>query len=640
MALFPVPRYMGEDEKEGTVRSVMTLKELHTIAKERAKSITGREAGTIIKKEVREMDVDDNKKTKGKKRMKKLEPDTESSEQLKPKKRKHDVKASEETMEHDEACNDDGGDDETEENDEEDNPLPMVTHSERYRPSTQLTYHHLPDWVTQSHHIESDIAEYSQSLEDFALNPIITDNLHKMSVTSLFPVQCVVLPELLSSSHGPLLSTVSGAPPSDMCICAPTGCGKTLSYVVPIVSSLLNRITRELKALVVVPSKDLALQVYNVFVSVSKGTRVRIGAVGSQNTSFSVEQKQLISHHGPAVDVLVATPGRLVRHLQETPFLSLASLRYLVIDEADRIFEQSYHNWLNTVMDSIRETHSSGHCPLSSSCIPRMYPELWKPSFSKSLLKHKGMHTDSQLSSSINDLIYPAAAPLQKLLFSATLSLDPEQLHLLQLYRPKLFTATPALQEDLGQSILPSTLKEYSISCSSDYKPLVLLHLILTFDHHRILCFTHSRESTHRLTLLLKEYDAPVAEISGDLSQEKKNELIKKLTGKEIKALVCSDGMARGMDIPGIDCVINYDVPSHFRSYLHRVGRTARAGAEGAAYTLNTFEEVHKWQRMIREAGRKQIENVSITEDDLKQYVIKYSDALESVANSITCKRK
>lgn len=535
MALFSVPRYMGEDEEEGTVRSVMTLKELHTIAKERAKSITGREAGTV-KKEARKMSVDDNKKTKGKKRKRNLEPDTESSEQLKPKKRKHDdTRASEETMEQDEACNDGGGDDETEKNDTEDNPLPMVTHSETYRPSTQLTYHHLPDWVTQSHRIESDIAQYSQPLEDFALNAIVTENLHKMNVTSLFPVQCVVLPELLSSSHGPLLSTVSGAPPSDMCICAPTGCGKTLSYVVPIVSSLLNRNTRQLKALVVVPSKGLALQVYNVFVSVSKGTRVRIGSVGSHNTSFSVEQKQLISHQGPAVDVLVATPGRLVRHLQETPFLSLVSLRYLVIDEADRIFEQSYHNWLNTVMDSIRGTHSSSHCPLSSSCIPRMCPELWKPSFSKSLLNHKGMHTDSQHSSSINDLMYPVAAPLQKLLFSATLSLDPEQLHLLQLYRPKLFTATPAVQEDLGQSILPSTLKEYSISCSSDYKPLVLLHLILTFDHRRILCFTHSRESTHRLTLLLKEYDAPVAEISGDLSQEKKNELIKKLTGEEIK---------------------------------------------------------------------------------------------------------
>ena len=541
MALFPVPRYMGEDKGEGTVRSVMTLKELHTIAKERAKSITGREAGTL-KKEPNKMGLDDNKKTKEKKRKRKLEPDTESSEELRPKKGKHDMKeemTNEEIVEQHGSCNDgedDGGDDEIEKNDNEDNPLPMVTHSETYRPSTQLTYHHLPDWVTQSHHIESDIAEYSQPLQDFALNPVITDNLHKMNITSLFPVQCVVLPELLSSCHGPLLSTVSGAPPSDMCVCAPTGCGKTLSYVVPIVSSLLNRNTRELKALVVVPSKDLALQVYNVFVSVSKGTRVKIGAVGSHNTSFSVEQKQLISHQGPAVDVLVATPGRLVRHLQETPFLSLASLRYLVIDEADRIFEQSYHNWLNTVMHSIKEIRSSSHCPLSSSCIPRLYPELWKPSFSKSLLKHEGVHTDSQhSSSSINDLLYPVAAPLQKLLFSATLSLDPEQLHLLQLYRPKLFTATPAVQEDLGQLILPSTLKEYSISCSSDYKPLVLLHLILTFDHHRILCFTHSRESTHRLTLLLKEYDAPVAEISGDLSQEKKNELIKKLTGKEIK---------------------------------------------------------------------------------------------------------
>lgn len=573
MALFRVPRYMGEDEGEGTVKTVMTLEELHAIAKERAKSLSRKESENLKRGKSKRESND----LKGKKRRKHedvVETETSRDKRLKRKSREKVRKREEELAEiieevareeegneedtENEEEEEDNGEEEEEDNEEgeegkgeemnkdtpidsgdEDNPLPMVTHCTKPQASSRVTYNHLPDWAINSYHIESDIAGHSKPLESFTLNHVITRNLQRMNINKLFPVQCVVIPELLSSCHGPLLSTSSGVAPPDVCVCAPTGCGKTLSYVVPIVSSLLDRVTRELKALVVVPSKDLAWQVYKVFLSVSKGTRVKIGIVGHGNTSFVVEQEKLVNRLGSQVDVLIATPGRLVKHLQETPFFSLGCLRFLVIDEADRIFEQSYHNWLSCVMESVSGAKSSSHCPLSTSCVPRIYPNLWKPSFAKTLLgTAKLMHTVTQSSCLMDDIMYPNL-PLQKLLFSATLSLDPEQLHLLKLHRPKLYTAVPVRQEDLGQSLLPSTLKEYAICCSSDYKPLVLLHLILTFGHHRILCFTHSRESTHRLTLLLLEYNAPVAEVSAELSKEKKNELIKRLTGGNLKVCYC-----------------------------------------------------------------------------------------------------
>jgi ATP-dependent RNA helicase DDX51/DBP6 len=96
--------------------------------------------------------------------------------------------------------------------------------------------------------------------------------------------------------------------------------------------------------------------------------------------------------------------------------------------------------------------------------------------------------------------------------------------------------------------------------------------------------------------------------------------------------------MARGMDIDGVECVVNYDSPNHFRSYLHRVGRTARAGNEGVAYTLLTENEVDKFKRMIKGAGRDTVKCIEVSQDDLQPYIDTYTTALDTVAKLVNNK--
>lgn len=555
MAFFPVTRYMmGEDD---TVKRILTLEELNSIAKERARNSQSNFTEKQVeeekeeeqeeeeqlarekrkrKKKIKDKSIEPNDKKRKKRKLEdrsedKVSNNSKSTMSSKTKHHKNDVILPEEEIQLPKQ------EVESLKEEIEENPLPLVTRtsSHKHKPSH---HYELPDWVNNYTCIEKDILEHSQPLDGFGLNKVITANLIKMGVTKLFPVQCKVIPELMVSCKGPLLTTLSGIAPSDICVCAPTGCGKTLSYVIPVVSALSPMINKQfLRALVVVPSKDLALQVYKVFTVISKRMGLRVGVVCG-HSPLHVEQMQLVSVFGSKVDVLVATPGRLVAHLQETPFFSLRHLRYLIIDEADRIFDQSYHNWLYHVFHATTTEDTMTYFDsgmLLTSLIPCLLPSIWRPLHNTNKTRLISSSLPPANPTACAQDIFQPVSPLQKLLFSATLSLNPEHLSLLNLHRPKLFTVTPAVREQLGQTVLPSTLKEYFVQCTLEHKPLALLHLIMTYGYQRMLCFTHSRQSTHRLKLLLEHYKAPVAEISTDLSKEVKSELIKKFTNGQVK---------------------------------------------------------------------------------------------------------
>ena len=219
------------------------------------------------------------------------------------------------------------------------------------------------------------------------------------------------------------------------------------------------------------------------------------------------------------IDVLVATPGRLVDHLKATPHLDLGHLRYLVLDEADGLLDQQFHGWLSAVL---RASQSVSHAMAASwltSSLPLMLPNLCLPTPASPF--------HSSLCS--NALTIPSQ-PLQKLLFSATLTLDPEQLALLELHQPKLFSvAAVEGREILGQSSLPSSLVEYAVPCTAELRPLALLHLLVSREHANSLCFTNSRETTHRLALLLKQFrkEVSVEELSSDMGPSQRCQVLK-----------------------------------------------------------------------------------------------------------------
>jgi ATP-dependent RNA helicase DDX51/DBP6 len=211
----------------------------------------------------------------------------------------------------------------------------------------------LPEWMKNNLFIENNDP---QSMDDFLqkcqLDPTIISNLKSLNITSVFPTQSVVIPEIMKR-------TVTAG---DVCVCAPTGSGKTLAYVIPIIQSLMFRVVCRLRALVILPTRDLVIQVFNVFHQMLKNTPLKVVKLTGE-TPFAKEQRSLVGNnykdvsakHGgqSVVDIVISTPGRLMDHLKDTPGFTLQHLSFLVLDEVDRLLMQSYNEFLTKILQSI-----------------------------------------------------------------------------------------------------------------------------------------------------------------------------------------------------------------------------------------------------------------------------------------------
>ncbi len=352
----------------------------------------------------------------------------------------------------------------------------------------------LPDWLANPDVVSVDLkgdrrVEVGQ-ME--GLDGDLRERLASRGIESFFPVQAQVIPHLLDSPRNRLFR------PGDVCVSAPTGSGKTLAFVLPLVQALRRRVVPRVRAVVVLPVQDLAAQVYSVFQSFAEGTGLRVRLL-SASKPFAKEQYELVRKgavgwHSMA-DVVVATPGRLVDHVKKTEGFSLAHLRYLVIDEADRVMEDVQNDWLAVVEEAV---YSEG----------RTRPR--KLTAAEALGHHM---------------------PLQKLLFSATLSQNPEQLEQLRLFEPRLFTSVvkPKKEQDsqedeqqqqefVGQYTTPAELSEHFAVCHDSLKkPQLLYHLMRSRDMKKALVFTKSLEHTHSLAVLLKQYGLAVEELSSQV---------------------------------------------------------------------------------------------------------------------------
>lgn len=323
-----------------------------------------------------------------------------------------------------------------------------------------------------------------------------------------------------------------------------------------------------------------------------------------------------------AVDVLVCTPGRLVDHLDNTPGFTLQHLRFLVIDEADRLLSQSYHNWIGRVISSSNSASVAAWHELTCEESQRMSEPTtatvetsdWRTLKPDPITWRRGGVDGDDSSFNNNDayssIVASVCQPVQlrKLLYSATLTRDPQKLTALGLVNPKHYDAhSLSSSGTVGKAIrytIPDSLTEYTVECTAEQKPLMLLGLLFERclrgrDNPRnglVVVFTSSLDSTHRLARLLQLLwgtaqlgnPACVAEYSSSLKQHQRTELVAKCNDPNsvISIVVCSDSMSRGMDIESVRTVINYDVPSFAKTYVHRCGRTARAGREGAAISL------------------------------------------------------
>ncbi|KAL6095555.1 ddx51 [Pungitius sinensis] len=487
----------------------------------------------------------------------------------------------------------------------------------------QKVHRVLPQWLAQPDVIHRDIRSNLVPIADLPqLSALLVKKLQINGIHQLFPVQAEVIPAILESAQQGLLIGRGGYKPRDICVSAPTGSGKTLAFVIPVIQVLTERVVCEVRALAVLPTKELAQQVCKVFKSYAEGTSLKVVMLAGQK-SLAAEESSLSELRGGTrrslADIVVATPGRLVDHINKNSGLSLEHLRFLIIDEADRMIDSMHQSWLSQVVKAVYRS-GGGADPMSI--------------FRRNEPAHV---TAASLS--------PPQMPLQKLLFSATLTQNPEKLQQLGLHQPRLFSSihshsasgTPqASAQTQGGFDFPQGLTEYYVPCTMSKKPLLILHFILRMKLSPVLCFTNSRETAHRLHLLVQFFGGiHAAEFSSRLSPAERKKTLKEFEQGKIQLLISTDAAARGIDINGVKCVVNYDAPQYIRTYIHRIGRTARAGKPGLAFTFLLGVQEKSFLQMVVEAGTPGIQKQIVKPENLKGMEARFEQTLQELANAI-----
>ena len=384
------------------------------------------------------------------------------------------------------------------------------------------------------------------------LSTDIQEILLEEGIFELFPVQEQVIPVLLHQNQ---------PDHRDICVSAPTGSGKTLAYVLPIIQQMQERLIPVLRAICIVPSKDLVTQVRDTFKKFAQRTNLKIYASYGQS-SFKEEAKVLVPEAKcSTVDILITTPARLEEHLKRNPNFDVSCLEFLVVDEADKIFSSPFQ-WYSLLLDRIKNQKNE---------LATRYDPLLQFRFPQEF-----------------------CISLKRLLFSATLTRNEAKLMSLQLQNPL------SIHISKEKYTFPEGLQEFSHFCPEESKIPILLYLLQCSPYERILCFTSSNKSTERLSMLLGQFtDCPIGFFTGERTLQERVAAIQGFKLGAYKMLVCSDGISRGLDFEAVDCVVNFDSPSTLKTYVHRVGRTARANRTGTAISLVALKEANFFHQLF-----------------------------------------
>lgn len=314
----------------------------------------------------------------------------------------------------------------------------------------------------------------------------------------------------------------------DLYVQSQTGTGKTAAYLTSVIQELLTRgESAGKKALVMVPTRELAVQVQEEAQKLSKFTSLKCasfyGGVGYDKQVASLKK---------GVDIMIGTPGRVI-DLNHGNQMDLSSVAFLVIDEADRMFDMGF------------------------------YPDL------RTLIK-----------------VLPSSEQRQTMLFSATLNSYVKNL-------AWEYTRNPAEITIAAENITVDEIAQELFHVSSDDKMKLLLGIISREKPESLIVFCNTKKSCEIVAKRLKMNGFESEFIIGDLPQKKRLTIMDKFKAGAIKCLVATDVAARGIDVNDLAMVINYDLPNEAENYVHRIGRTARAGKSGKAFTFCSEQDVY-----------------------------------------------
>ncbi|KAI9654030.1 MAG: ribosomal RNA processing protein [Alyxoria varia] len=370
---------------------------------------------------------------------------------------------------------------------------------------------------------------------------------------------------------------------------AETGSGKTAAFALPILQTLMEKPQAKF-ALVLAPTRELALQTQQQFQALGSLIAVRAAAVvgGVDQVSQAIELAK-----GP--HVIVATPGRLLEHLENTKGFHLRQLRYLVLDEADRLLDMNFGKEIDKILKALpRETRNT-------------------------------FLFSATMSSGVSSLQRASLRNPVKVSVSNDTSLavqGPDGANTQGSQKPKHTTV-----KNLVQRFLFRPHKD---------KDLYLLYLLNTsFDGYSTILFARTVHETDRLTQLLRLLGKGAIPLHGQLSQSSRLSALNKFKAHSRDILVATDVASRGLDIPSVDLVLNYDLPGDDTTYIHRVGRTARAGKSGMAVSFVSQYDVEVWLRIEKALGRKIDELSGVEESEVRVLAPRVGEAQREATRAL-----
>jgi ATP-dependent RNA helicase DDX47/RRP3 len=347
---------------------------------------------------------------------------------------------------------------------------------------------------------------------------------------------------------------------------AETGSGKTAAFALPILQALLDK-PQPLFGLILAPTRELAFQISQQFEALGSLINVRctvlVGGMDMVSQAIALGKKP---------HIVVATPGRLLDHLENTKGFSLRALKYLVMDEADKLLDLDF----GPILDKILKV------------LPR---------------------------------------DRRTYLFSATMSSKVESLQRASLKDPLKVSISSTYQT-------VSTLLQSMLVIPLIHKDTYLVYLLNEFSGKSAIVFTRTVNETQRLAFLLRALGFGAIPLHGQLSQSARLGALNKFRAGSRNILIATDVASRGLDIPNVDIVFNYDLPGDDKTYIHRVGRTARAGRSGHAISLVTQYDFELWQRIEKSLGKEQDVYETI-KDEVMLFKLRVEDAQRHAINEM-----
>lgn len=347
---------------------------------------------------------------------------------------------------------------------------------------------------------------------------------------------------------------------------AETGSGKTLAFVLPIIQELLNK-PFPFFACVLAPTRELCLQIHETFEAVGSGISLRsivlVGGLDHMTQAVAIAKKP---------HVIVASPGRLLYHLENTKGFTLENLKFFVMDEADKLLNSDFEKSVDKILPYIPKKRRT-------------------------------------------------------FLFSATMTSKVSKLQRAALRDPvKVEVSTK------HQTV--STLQQSFVFVPSKHKTSYLVYLLTENAGNSIIIFVSTCLSGMNLTLMLRNLGFPAVSIHGKMTQVKRLSALNKFKAGTSSILIATDVASRGIDIPSVDIVLNFDVPSSPKDYLHRVGRTARAGRAGKAVAIVGQYEVEDFKKIESFLG-KEMDQMAVAEDDALVFYERVQEAERIAATEL-----